>query len=69
MIECAPVLMKNHGSFAFFGSGLDTVIDAQRAAYQTCLAAGGLDCRLGFDVYALATPRLVAASFLFRVSC
>jgi uncharacterized membrane protein YdjX (TVP38/TMEM64 family) len=46
--------------FAFFGSGLDTVIDAQRAAYEACLAAGGLDCHLGFDVHALATPRLIA---------
>ena len=46
--------------FAFFGSGLDTVIDAQRAAYEACLAVGGVDCHLGFDVHALATPRLVA---------
>jgi uncharacterized membrane protein YdjX (TVP38/TMEM64 family) len=47
--------------FAFFGSGLDSVIDAQDAAYKACLAAGNPDCRLGFDVHALASPRVVAA--------
>jgi uncharacterized membrane protein YdjX (TVP38/TMEM64 family) len=47
--------------FAFFGSGLDSVIDAQRAAYEACLAAGNAACQLGFDVHALATPRVIAA--------
>jgi uncharacterized membrane protein YdjX (TVP38/TMEM64 family) len=47
--------------FAFFGSGLDSVIDAQDVAYKACLAAGNIDCRLGFDVHALASPRVVAA--------
>jgi uncharacterized membrane protein YdjX (TVP38/TMEM64 family) len=47
--------------FAFFGSGLDSVIDAQRAAYEACLAAGNAGCQLGFDVHALATPRIITA--------
>jgi uncharacterized membrane protein YdjX (TVP38/TMEM64 family) len=47
--------------FAFFGSGLDSVIDAQRAAFEACLAAGNSDCALSFDMHALATPRVVAA--------
>ena len=48
-------------AFAFFGSGLDSMIYARKAAYQACLAAGHADCRLDFDVYALATPRVVIA--------
>jgi uncharacterized membrane protein YdjX (TVP38/TMEM64 family) len=48
-------------AFAFFGSGLDSVIDAQDVAYKACLATGNIDCRLGFDVHALASPRVVAA--------
>jgi uncharacterized membrane protein YdjX (TVP38/TMEM64 family) len=48
-------------AFAFFGSGLESMIDARKAAYQACLAAGHAECRLGFDVYALATPRVVIA--------
>jgi uncharacterized membrane protein YdjX (TVP38/TMEM64 family) len=47
--------------FAFFGSGLESMLDAQRHSYEACLAAGGDGCRIAFDVHALATPRLVAA--------
>ncbi len=54
------------GSFAFalFGSSLDSILDAQTAAYQACLAAGHEGCKLGFNVHALATPRVVAAFIL-----
>jgi uncharacterized membrane protein YdjX (TVP38/TMEM64 family) len=48
-------------AFAFFGSGLDSMIYARKAAYQACLAAGHADCRLDFDVYALAAPRVLIA--------
>ncbi|MFL6832287.1 MAG: TVP38/TMEM64 family protein, partial [Xanthobacteraceae bacterium] len=34
--------------FAFVGAGLDSVIAAQQAAYQSCLAAARPDCRLAF---------------------
>jgi len=47
--------------FAFFGSGLESMLDAQRHAYEACLAAGREGCRIAFDVHALATPRLVTA--------
>jgi len=45
--------------FAFFGAGLDTVIAAQQATYAACLAAGGADCRIGFDPNSVLTPTLL----------
>ena len=48
-------------AYAFVGSGLDSVIAAQEAAYQACLAAGRPDCRLDFDLKAAVTPQLLAA--------
>jgi uncharacterized membrane protein YdjX (TVP38/TMEM64 family) len=47
--------------FAFVGEGLDSVIAAQQAAYQSCLAAGRSDCRLEFHMHAALTPELVGA--------
>ena len=47
--------------FAFVGEGLDSVIAAQQAAYQSCLAAGRADCRLEFHMHAALTPELVGA--------
>ena len=32
--------------YAFAGTGLDSVITAQKNSYQECLAAGRSDCRL-----------------------
>jgi hypothetical protein len=43
------------------GAGLDSVIRAQAAAYNACLAAGRSDCSLDFDVKAAVTPELLAA--------
>jgi uncharacterized membrane protein YdjX (TVP38/TMEM64 family) len=48
-------------AFVFVGSGLDSAIDAQEAAYRACLAAGRADCRLDFDLKAAVTPQLLAA--------
>jgi uncharacterized membrane protein YdjX (TVP38/TMEM64 family) len=48
-------------AFAFVGSGLDSAIAAQEAAYRACLAAGRPDCRLDFDLTAAMTPQLLAA--------
>jgi uncharacterized membrane protein YdjX (TVP38/TMEM64 family) len=48
-------------AFAFVGAGLDSVIDAQHAAYRSCLAAGRADCRLTFHMNAAVTPELLAA--------
>jgi uncharacterized membrane protein YdjX (TVP38/TMEM64 family) len=47
--------------FASLGAGLDSVIAAQEAAYQTCLASGRGDCRLDFDPGTALTPQLLAA--------
>lgn len=55
-------------AFAFVGAGLDSVVAAQRAAFDDCVtqaAAKGLDpstaCNLGLDPSALVTPGLLAA--------
>jgi uncharacterized membrane protein YdjX (TVP38/TMEM64 family) len=47
--------------FAFAGTGLDSVIAAQEAAYRDCLAAGRTDCRLAFDAKDVLTPELLGA--------
>lgn len=46
-------------AFAFFGSGLDSAVAAQAAAYRTCESAGHAGCKLGFDPGAAATPQLI----------
>jgi len=48
-------------TFAFVGAGLDSVIRAQAAIYNACLAAGRADCRLDFDIRAAVTPELLGA--------
>ena len=48
-------------AFAFLGAGLDSVIAAQGAAYNACVAAGRGDCRLEFNPWVAVTPELVAA--------
>src|SRR5947209_2563732 len=48
-------------AFAFFGSGLDSVIAAQEGSYRACLSAGRSECPIHFDVGALVTPQLLAA--------
>src|SRR5204863_6899077 len=35
-------------AFAFFGSGLDSVLAAQEVAYRACLASGRAECTLQF---------------------
>lgn len=54
------------GTFAFSlaGAGLDSVIEAQQAAHQSCLAKAGEggqeSCPYGLDPSALLTPELIA---------
>jgi len=48
-------------AFAFVGAGLDSVIAAQQAAYQACLAAARPNCRLEFHMKAALTPELLGA--------
>jgi len=47
--------------FASVGAGLDSVIQAQAAMYNACLAAARTDCRLDFDPAAALTPQLIGA--------
>jgi uncharacterized membrane protein YdjX (TVP38/TMEM64 family) len=47
--------------YAFAGTGLDSIIDAERAAYNACLAAGRADCALAFDPMNILTPQLLGA--------
>jgi uncharacterized membrane protein YdjX (TVP38/TMEM64 family) len=48
-------------AFAFFGSGLDSVIEGQKGAFMDCVGAGRADCKLDFDLKAAFTPKLIAA--------
>ena len=48
-------------AFAFFGSGLDSVIAAQEVTYRACLASGRTACAPQFDLGMIVTPRLLAA--------
>jgi uncharacterized membrane protein YdjX (TVP38/TMEM64 family) len=51
-------------AFALAGNGLDSVIEAQQAAYQSCLAKAGEggqeSCPYALDPSALLTPELIA---------
>jgi uncharacterized membrane protein YdjX (TVP38/TMEM64 family) len=48
-------------AFAFAGTGLDSIIAAQKSAYDACLAAGRADCHLAFDAKDILTPELIGA--------
>jgi uncharacterized membrane protein YdjX (TVP38/TMEM64 family) len=54
-------VVPNTFAFAFAGAGLDSVIDAQKAAKQACIAAGRSDCYMHLDLHALVTPKLLIA--------
>ena len=48
-------------TFTLVGEGLDSVLGPRGVAYRRCLAAGGHDCRLGFDMHAILTPQVIVA--------
>ena len=48
-------------AYAFAGTGLDSVIAAQKHAYEACLAGGHAGCHLIFDAAAILTPKLLGA--------
>ena len=48
-------------AFAFFGSGIDSILAAQADTFQNCLAAGADDCQFEFDARSAVTPQLIAA--------
>ena len=47
--------------YAFAGTGLDSVITAQKDAHRDCLAAGRTGCELTFNARDILTPQLLAA--------
>ena len=47
--------------YALAGTGLDSVITAQKNAHSDCLAAGHTDCQLTFDASDVLTPQLLGA--------
>jgi len=47
--------------FALAGTGLDSVITAQKNLYHECIAANGSNCHMAFDPGEVLTPRLIAA--------
>ena len=47
-------------AYASFGSGIDSILAAEAAAFQKCLAAGGSDCQFAFDIRNAVTPQLIA---------
>ena len=48
-------------AYAFAGTGLDSIIAAQKSSYDACVAAGHADCHLTFDATAILTPELIGA--------
>ena len=48
-------------ALAFLGAGIDSAIMAQEAMYRSCLAAGGTNCALDFNLKAAITPQLIGA--------
>jgi uncharacterized membrane protein YdjX (TVP38/TMEM64 family) len=48
-------------TFAVAGAGLDSVIDAQKAAFAACKAAGGADCSFDLDLRTILTPTIIIA--------
>lgn len=56
-------------AFSYIGEGLESVIVAQRSAYEACLekASSASECEFGLDVSALATPELITALLLLSL--
>jgi uncharacterized membrane protein YdjX (TVP38/TMEM64 family) len=47
--------------YAFAGTSLDSVIAAQKNAYDACMAAGRADCHLTFNAQGILTLELIGA--------
>lgn len=54
-------VIPGSAAFAFAGTGLDSVIVAQKQVYDACLAAGRTDCQFDFDPKDILTPQLLGA--------
>jgi uncharacterized membrane protein YdjX (TVP38/TMEM64 family) len=47
--------------YAFAGTGLDSIIAAERTSYNACLAAARSDCQIAFNGMDILTPQLLGA--------
>jgi uncharacterized membrane protein YdjX (TVP38/TMEM64 family) len=47
--------------YAFAGTGLDSIIAAQKASFDACVASGRAGCRLSFNAGDVLTPELIGA--------
>lgn len=47
--------------YAFAGTGLDSIIAAQKNAYDACMVAGHAGCHLSFNAAGILTPELIGA--------
>jgi uncharacterized membrane protein YdjX (TVP38/TMEM64 family) len=47
--------------YALAGTGLDSIITAQKNSHQACLAAGRSDCLMTLDAWDILTPKLLTA--------
>jgi uncharacterized membrane protein YdjX (TVP38/TMEM64 family) len=48
-------------TFSIFGAGLGSIVAAQEAQYDACMAAGRSDCSVTFDLSHVLTPTLLWA--------
>jgi uncharacterized membrane protein YdjX (TVP38/TMEM64 family) len=48
-------------AFAWIGSGLDSLFDAQAETYRRCVASGGPACSYELELHALVTPDILLA--------
>ena len=61
---CATILgiIPATFAFSFVGSGLDSIIEAQKAAYEACLARGGtIPCKFDLQASRMVTPQILVA--------
>lgn len=47
--------------YSLAGTGLDSVISAQKNSFDSCLAAGRSDCHMTFEPRDILTPNMIAA--------
>ena len=72
LIGTAVGIVPGSFVFAFAGVGLDSIIEAQRRAYETCLGQAGTQgtatCQFTFDPSELLTTELLIASILLGLA-
>lgn len=61
MTATALGIIPGSAVYAFAGTGLDSVIVAQKSTFDACAAAGRADCHMTFDVKGILTPELIGA--------